>query len=104
MTRGLCLLVWGPLPPGRGTHPALHPHQGLWAFQATQGKSMLNVLLLLVSSALKAGETAVCPECEWRWQPGEDGRRELFDLESSPVSDEMSRCTGSALCIFTFSC
>ena len=97
----------GPLPPGLGAQPpppAVQPHQGLWAFQATQGKSVINGLLLLVSSDLEAGETAICPECVWRWQLGEDGRRKFFDLGSCPVSDETSRCINSVLCIFTFSC
>ena len=100
MTQGLCLLVWGPTL----ALPALHPHQGLWAFQATQGKSTLNVLLLLASSALEAGETTVCPDCVWRWQWVEGGRRELFDLGCNPVCNETSCCISSVLCIFTFSC
>lgn len=34
---------------------------------------------------------------------GEDRRRELFDLGSSPVGEETSRCVSLVLCIFTFS-
>ena len=62
----------GPLPPDLVAHPpppSVQPHQGLWAFQANQGESVINGLLL-VSSALEARETTICPECVWRWQLG----------------------------------
>ena len=98
MTHSLCLLIWLPPPP-----PFVQPHQGLWAFQATQGKSLINGLLL-VSSALKAGETSIFTECVRRWQWEEDGRKVLVDLGCSPVSDETSHGFSLGFCTFTFIC